>query len=60
MLWGVFFLKLRKFRLGVLLLAERGKGADLVLFGGNGFRVLPDHDLKIVQCFLIVSQMEMR
>ena len=32
----------------------------LYCFGRDGFRVLRDHDLKVIECFLILSQTEVR
>ena len=60
MLRGVFLLELLQFGQGVLLLAQPGEGDDPVLLGGDGFRVLSDHDLKIIECLLILSQTEVR
>ncbi len=57
---GVSLLELLQFRLGVLLLAEPGEGDDPVLFSRDGFRVLPDHDLKVIECLLILSQPKVR
>ena len=59
-LGAVFLLELLQFGLGVWLLAEPGEGDDPVLFGRDGFRVLSDHDLKVIECFLILSQTEVR
>ena len=57
---AVSFLELRQFDQGVLLLPETGQGDDPVLSGGGGFRVLADHDLKVIECLLILSQTEVR
>ena len=55
---AVFFLELRQFGQCVLLLAQPGEGDDPVLFGEDGFRVLPDHEPKIIECLLILAQTE--
>ena len=57
---GVSFLELLQFRLGVWLLPRTGQCDGPVLFGGNRFWPLRDHDLKVIESFPILSQPELR